>query len=162
MPLKPVFLTCCPVHEQENLQVFLTWALMAENGCHVECERVHNSEALGGILLKKIPENQNVILFLGIFQSPTKIFVRLANPNVNIMLTNVNNMGPYGKTTRVPLGGWVLYNTRSCAGWGETGERIGLAEIPSSRRMQGIGSCCKGKITTAEENACITILARKR
>jgi hypothetical protein len=39
----------------------LTWALMGENGCPVECERVRNSKALGGILLKKIPENQNVI-----------------------------------------------------------------------------------------------------
>jgi len=29
------------------------------------------------------------------------IFVRLASPNVN--------MGPYGKTTRVPLSWWVLY-----------------------------------------------------
>ncbi len=35
------------------------------------------------------------------FQGPTQIFVRLASPNVN--------MGPYGKTTRVPLTWWVLY-----------------------------------------------------
>ena len=74
---------------------------MGENGCPVECERVNSSKALGGILLKKIPDNQNFVLYLCIFfQGPVIFFVRLASPNVN--------MGPYGKTTRAPLSWWVL------------------------------------------------------
>ena len=44
---------------------------MAENGCPVECKRVDNSEALRGIEMKKIPENQNVIYFLcNFFHNP--------------------------------------------------------------------------------------------
>ena len=34
---------------------------MAEKGYPVECEQVQKPEARVGILLKKIPENQNVI-----------------------------------------------------------------------------------------------------
>jgi hypothetical protein len=50
----------------------LTWALMGEKGCPVECERVYNSEALAKISLEKnTREPYCYLVSLYFFQFPT-------------------------------------------------------------------------------------------